>query len=102
MGGWVEEDEAVRMRCCGFSRGGWVGRWRCCRTYGEVARVRVRVEGNPRLTCVASKAPAGEGDAPAFLWPLEKGQPSSISSSSSSSSYPHGLMAPLPINPHAL
>ena len=30
VGGWVgdrkvEENEAVRMRCCGFHRGGWVG-----------------------------------------------------------------------------
>ena len=25
--GWVEEDEEVRMRCCGLGLGGWVGGW---------------------------------------------------------------------------
>ena len=30
MGGWfreVEENEALRMRCCGLGMGGWVGEW---------------------------------------------------------------------------
>ena len=27
VGGWVEEEEAVGMRCCGFLVGGWVGRY---------------------------------------------------------------------------
>ena len=27
VGGWVEENEAVRMRCCGLWDGGWVGGW---------------------------------------------------------------------------
>ena len=26
VGGWVEEDEAVGVRCCGLGLGGWVGR----------------------------------------------------------------------------
>ena len=27
VGGWVEEIEAVRMRCWGLGLGGWVGGW---------------------------------------------------------------------------
>ena len=28
MGGWVEEEKAVGMRCCGLlGMGGWVGGW---------------------------------------------------------------------------
>ena len=25
--GWVEEEKAVRMSCCGVCMGGWVGGW---------------------------------------------------------------------------
>ena len=31
--GWVEEEEAVRMRCCGLLGGGWVGGWRESRQF---------------------------------------------------------------------
>ena len=27
VGGWVEEEEGFRMRCCGSCMGGWVGGW---------------------------------------------------------------------------
>ena len=27
VGRWVEEEQAVGMRCCGVCMGGWVGGW---------------------------------------------------------------------------
>ena len=46
MGGWVEEieeNEAVKLRCCGSLGGGWVGGWVGGRTLdGFIAEVSKR------------------------------------------------------------